>query len=376
MDNTNIVNNILAAKYDIVIPSDIEEIFNSSNVTEEIKILFLNKYLSDHNNDYKYIKSKLDNITSFNHKQLILKSILDEYYNKIVPDELKKSYINRFFNSTLPALKVITMQKDEAILLTHWVLYYAQILGFENIVILDNSSEDLQTKRILKFFSECGIKIIYNYCHPDCHKMKGGILSAEARQHRPEIKLMSLLDIDEFYYINDGGNISFNPKKIYNELLKLNSIITEDNPIMRVGQCYYNIPESWEINKGFLKKVILHSSYGEYIDGGQHLWDGEKDHPWGLKPYTFPVSNIGILHFHFRPFEHMVKMSKEKLQAKGVNVNDIEFIKKYRGHGSHVKKYLYISREQYYKDLESIPQNIKINIQESWKECNLPYPFI
>ena len=92
---------------------------------------------------------------------------------------------------------VITMQKDEKLLLKHFAAYYGDLFGYENIFIIDNGSS-WETKRVLADLTETGCNIMYDFDQPEDFSSKGAIIGKIASELAQRYDAFITLDCDEF----------------------------------------------------------------------------------------------------------------------------------------------------------------------------------
>ncbi len=59
-------------------------------------------------------------------------------------------------------------------------------------------------------------------------------------------------------------------------------------------------------------------------------------------------TNLMYLHFHYRPFEDMVRQSRWKLEGE-VDLSDPDVLREYKGRGHHVTQYLLMKKDDYIK---------------------------
>jgi hypothetical protein len=115
-------------------------------------------------------------------------------------------------------LKIILKTKNEGILLEKWLIYHDAIIGLENIVVLDNESDDEYTKEVYSKYKNLEV-IIY----------KGNINNIHFYNQNKEFyktflnkyRFITNLDTDEFLCYYDINGKKFNPFLINEKLNKI-----------------------------------------------------------------------------------------------------------------------------------------------------------
>lgn len=305
---------------------------------------------------------------------LILKAIdiLPEYSVFL---EIKENIERKINSNTISDSKfhVACMQKNEGTLLYTWAFYWGQVAGFENILILDNGSDDEETIRVLRLLEICGVKIEKSYIGKKCFEKKGLCLLEALKDYFGDESRAILVDCDEFYYsfANDGLP-SFNPKVVRESIIDDIKKLSQSQ-ILRLDKGLLNIPNSTDAYEWKPKRVLIPLQFNSYIDEGLHLYHWGEGKDLCVRGYTFKTSSrLGIIHFHNCYFKDIVEKAKEKLKGR-VTSFDREELLNYKGAGNHLIKYLLISEKEYLKGFENLN---KINISSSWDSTNLEFPYM
>jgi hypothetical protein len=118
-------------------------------------------------------------------------------------------------NAPRPVLGIVALQKDESLMLPSWLEYHSRIVPLENILVLDNFSEDPETLNILKAWKKKGLRVLYNQ---GPFAIKGSIISRAYHNVMPHVDIIIPLDADEFVVAFDGEQPVISKKKIYSYL--------------------------------------------------------------------------------------------------------------------------------------------------------------
>lgn len=177
---------------------------------------YLYRHKELHNFSNFDIKKILDHIGKSEEKDLNPHFNLD-YYNNTYGFNFqdKKEAINHFLNEGIQkgynydcnknyVLKVILPTKNEEFLIDYWIKYYSKLTGFENIIILDNNSNNEKVIDVYKKYPK--LFIIYTEFFMDLSK-EYHIFEELIEFIKPYCKYITKLDTDEFicnYKMIDG----------------------------------------------------------------------------------------------------------------------------------------------------------------------------
>ncbi len=259
---------------------------------------------------------------------------------------------------------VLMMQKNEGILLQAWIDYYTYIYSPHQIYIYDNGSTDQLTLEILDAAKSLDINV-FSMPGKEFFCNKGDIFLSFIKTNRSKYDYFYLVDCDEFL-VRFNGYENFNIVK---------NLIPEESDssieLYRINSAIWNVPKTTSGYYHEMRKLIVKNNFnGDHIDFGLHLFDF-KNNTDMYDARKIAATSIGLLHFHNRPFDVMVKTVKEKLEGR-VNYNDPEAIKKYAGDGVHLIKYLTMSESDYSNYLNN---NMKFDLSKEFFENSLRIPF-
>lgn len=270
-------------------------------------------------------------------------------------------------------IAVITMQKNESVMLPIWVNYYSKIFGIENLFIFDNASTSQDVKSYLNKIKLEGCNIVAADARSDFQN-KGDLLLRKAR----EIFLQGydfayFADADEFLISVDNEVPKVNKIKI---LTKFDELAGLESSVTRINIGWLNIPNTSKlyVDKYGTQKIIFRSDVPKEVvlDLGFHMYD------WGAHRDIdtfgkFNLSTFGLLHFHNKPYNDYIISAKMKLEGR-INLNDIDAMKKYNGSGSHLIGHLLNGEAAYYKSFESkLKSSVDIFDFENDLDLKIPY---
>lgn len=236
---------------------------------------------------------------------------------------------------------VLTMQKNEDLLLEQWITYYAKLFTMEGICIVDNGSTDENVLSTLEKYSNMGVRVVYDFNKPTDFENKGTVLKNLAQKHYSDFDYVFFLDADEFLFLeNDVRSFNYNADEI---IQYIDGLPKDQLYIYNIGSMFNNVPykQSQYIEIRPRRRVFFRGGTVKSIDLGFH--EGTCTKP--SKKYN---TKLSLIHFHNKPYEHKVRAAKEKMKLR-VDVNDTNKIKNYRGgKGVHLISTLLETEEEYY----------------------------
>jgi len=231
------------------------------------------------------------------------------------------------------------MQKDEELLLRPWLLYYGYLFGFENLYVYDNGSVSPAVQATLKAFEAAGVHVDYSCDAPTDFEHKGLRLGAKIKEFQAAAlyDVVLPLDCDEFIAINGAHGFACDRTEILAELQR----ISDGGTVCRITKCLENNPGYADLfHYATLTKSIVPVSAFLGIDHGFHQAS--------LPPsQTYGQTSLIHIHMHFKPFAQVVESAKNKL-APFVDVTDKAALDGFEGVGVHLKKYFFMSNDDYY----------------------------
>jgi hypothetical protein len=249
-------------------------------------------------------------------------------------------------------IAILTMQKNESVILPMWVDYYSKIFGIENLFVFDNGSTIQEVKEYLNRIKLQGCNIIAADERSDFQN-KGRLLLRKARElFLQGFDFAYFADADEFLIVVDNEVPQIKKEEI---LIKFDELVKAESAITRIGLGWFNIPNTSKLylDKYGTQKVILRSDVSNEVDLdlGFHMYD------WGQRRDIdlfgkFNPSAFGLLHFHNKPYSDYILFAKMKLEGR-VDLNNLNELKKYNGAGSHLIEAIVNGEAAYYHSFES-----------------------
>lgn len=237
-------------------------------------------------------------------------------------------------------IAIAMMARDEETRLEAWILYHANIVGFENLYIFDNGSISLQTCRILQMYEKRGVNVDRSHVGHRSFTRKGIIISNLFKKLEVffDYDLFIPMDCDEFISVQrSDGIVVFDRLEILSYLSSLQTercvLVASKARANILGYPGYFFPP-YDHHKVFFPRGVCLS-----MDEGFHTASSRTD---GNDRDT----SLMYLHFHYRPFKDMVRQSAWKLEGE-VDISNPAALREYKGNGHHVAQYLLLSKNDY-----------------------------
>ena len=216
--------------------------------------------------------------------------------------------------------KLFTIVKDEVDVIEDWIIYHGCMFGWNNIFVIDNFSSDGTWEKINEFKD-----LISIFREPDYSK-KGDYMRHLINVHCHEGEIAFPIDIDEFVvYYDRPNNIVYSDRELINNyinnlppctLYKANYIQASISKPEGYEKATNEINHGIYIDMGNLAKTFFNTSYYKgHIDHGNHI--NSADHH---------LTNICLVHYHYRNIEQMKKKILNNVQGLGYQ-NNLDFLK-------------------------------------------------
>ncbi len=244
------------------------------------------------------------------------------------------------------------MQRNEAVLLTPWVLYHGHLFGFENLFIFDNGSDDPATKATLSQLSSThGIHVDYSKNTKSDFEHKGDIFIDNILylDNTGKYDFFIPLDCDEFVCVGNPKSVpDFARDHIHSELAQHKN----SRDALVIEGCLYNSygRKDYYYYLG-VKKTFFAAGAAGSLDIGFH--DG-KSRLSDLKEST----KVMLIHLHNKPLDLLKKSAIQKLSGRVANFDEAT-LRSYAGLGEHLVRYFFMDEAQY---LNSFPKKSAIHI--------------
>lgn len=196
------------------------------------------------------------------------------------------------------SIKIFTIQRDEDDILEDWLRYHIYLFGKENIYVIDHKS-----KKSRETIKKYGVNLIL-YDGPFENYGKAKILTKTIHRYKGKSKLVIPIDIDEFIICIEKDQIICDNKKVIQELTKYANINELDAfkfksltiNATKHGDLLVNCNSYRHENKNKFNrwKSFYKTIFFKATDQGNH----------GFPEYEYHKTNMGLLHFHHRGFDH------------------------------------------------------------------------
>ena len=243
----------------------------------------------------------------------------------------------------MPAVKCVTMQRDESILLSAWLRYHGFLFGFDNLTVIDNGSVLPDVLELLDRATQAGVQVYRQFRSEEDYLRKGPITADVIRaiDHRHDYDFLFPLDCDEFIAVWTDQGPSVEPRVIAKALNALDSTSTH----FRISNCLYNDPgrPGWFWPQGG-QKGFFRSHSIDMLDHGYHTFSNKPD---------FVMKSCGFthLHFHHKPFDVQREHSLRKLSPL-VDITDAEAVAAHTGPGRHLLRNLSTTPAEYLRQFD------------------------
>ncbi|MCZ0964445.1 glycosyltransferase family 2 protein [Paracoccus benzoatiresistens] len=257
----------------------------------------------------------------------------------------------------------ICMQKNEGRLLQAWTLHHSNIFDAENVYILDNQSDDHNTKSVLEWAESCGVNVLRGF---DNFEFKGIEVSNLIQKINGQYDWFLPLDADEFVGVYKSGLFSMDRQDILHELR-----FSDPSKIIRMSNYVWSIPNSLMGYYTEARKTVIPRDLNIRLDIGFHLYSWDPACPGDtVASELFQKSSLCFAHIHNKPYDELIRSAKLKLE-KRVASFDRETLVNYKGAGNHLIKYFLMTRDEYES---SFPQG-KIPLGKAFFDAGLSLPF-
>jgi hypothetical protein len=261
----------------------------------------------------------------------------------------------------------IMMQRNENLLLTHWIHYHGALFGYENLYIFDNGSDNVEVKEYLgRLGPQYRLNLDYSKTTKADYEVKGDIVVQKIRELEAlsDYDFFIPLDCDEFVCVQNGSDISFSREAVLAELGKHRS----SPDALKITGCFYNCHGRKDYYYYLdVPKTFFAAGAAGSLDVGYH--DGKSR----LSPHSKPTA-IQLMHLHNKPFKTLKIHAELKLKGR-VRSMEPQDLRSYHGPGEHLIRYFFMTEAEY---LDSFPKETAIYIPEfaaTMDRMGTPLPF-
>jgi len=267
---------------------------------------------------------------------------------------------------------IFMMFKNEADLLYPWLVYHANLVGKENLMIFDNGSEETRTKAVVAQAKSEGFNIRYELSSADSFIHRGeiykGLINYFNENNAADFYL--LMDCDEFLAVNVDGQLSLSIDDIKQDLSKF---LNCDAPLsIHAGLDNHPYIHGLYIWAAGQQKTFFSKGIVDFLDLGFH--NGSTTSSNSPKK-----TNIVFIHFHFRRYMQMREMARAKLLHYTQDFTE-HGLRKYveeKRDGWHCALELMYKEEEYIDLFKSRRHHYKEHpqIRDSFNKLGLGLPF-
>lgn len=264
---------------------------------------------------------------------------------------------------TIDNLIVVMMQRNEGELFSLWIAFYEKIVPLKRIYVIDNGSDDDVTLEILSRHEARGLNVIRCFQSIEDFARKGAIVQSVIEAAGVAGRFALPCDCDELLYVRTTEGPSVKSKDIARHLRALAR--RDDKTAIRIGEQYYNIPNSVAGYKQQCKKLLFRERIPEALDNGYHYYS------FAEKVSIVPdigKSRLGYLHLHNKPFGALVASARRKIDSRSDSIRSSR-------EGRHLLHYLNMSETDYIRSFSERPADISIDAILSSVGLALPSGF-
>lgn len=202
------------------------------------------------------------------------------------------------------------MTKDDSALIETWIRYHGNLIGYDNLHILDNST-DTRIKNFYKQTSHLGYHL---HIYPECNlNTAESFINGIKNRVKHTCNFVTKFDTDEFLVVHDNGKYICNPEILNQEINQLdtgtnhyfyNSLPFYDSLKPTLASTYFAPPE---VHTNTDYKQIFTTKYEQQVDLGCH---GSRDIVGNNKKLT-------IIHYHRQDFQTQISNLKKVCISHG-----------------------------------------------------------
>jgi hypothetical protein len=241
------------------------------------------------------------------------------------------------------------MLKDEVSLTAPFLRYHAALFGADNLYVVDNGTTEPDVMKVLAAFEQEGVHVDRSFHTAEDYRRKGEIIGDLVKRldNQAAYDFYILLDCDEFVVLRSGSTYTCDPEAIHRYLETRRG----EPRILKVDTNLSNIPgrpgvfQAAEYSKTIFPRNVLGAT-----DHGHHAG-------WSRSGATdFVPCDIVYVHFHYRPFDEVVRFARQKLSAEmpPEDLADTERLRNFKGRGWHLVKYVLGDEDGYYTQFRGL----------------------
>jgi hypothetical protein len=207
-------------------------------------------------------------------------------------------------------IKLVCVSRNEYDLLEDFIRYHAMIVGFENIILLDNGSDHLDIPPLLNLLRSWGVEVIEA---PDRHGMtwKSELVTQTIFQHQDACDFIIPIDTDEFIVCSDDvlANQPFSKERILEQFQAL----SDEASLIKFPLTFHSMvnPEDVAYQHRVYRWPAREMKYFEpvynyrlmqgakcFFRAKHFVWGNEGNHDGVISSGEVVLSGLGLFHFH------------------------------------------------------------------------------
>ena len=240
-------------------------------------------------------------------------------------------------------VKIFVMLKNEDDLTLKWLKYHGSLVGYENLVVLDNGSDSPATTAALAWARERGVVVHSEFSTPVDFVKKGRIIERLIKQNdaKNPADFYLPLDCDEFVSVVTNDGVDCSRDALRAELIR--HLDSPDPLLIHAGLDNNPHKPGWFRWSPGQRKIFFAANTCEFLDHGYHCGMSRL----GTDPTR---TRIVYIHYHFKPFDTLVEHSRAKLLpfTQDFSAANMEkYSKDPNRPGTHCAVHLVRTREEY-----------------------------
>lgn len=227
--------------------------------------------------------------------------------------------------------KLFTVTKNEYDLIEDFILYYGNLFGFENLIVIDNGSDDEHVLQVYERYIPRGLTVVVEKGYEG--DRQASHFTKHMNLHKSSCDWLIGLDTDEFLAYKDGDD--YKCEDLVPRLEKFLSDLDQSYDKVCLNQLWSYCPittiqatrPALEITEFFnsntalcVRKRIFRASNFISVIVGNH--DGKTVRN---KEYVIPSNEFVYLHYHNTGFKRQIERARIICAAYGyININTDE----------------------------------------------------
>ena len=227
-------------------------------------------------------------------------------------------------------IKLVCVSRNEYDLLEDFIRYHGLIVGFENIILLDNGSDHPDIYPILEQLRSLGVEVIEA---PDREGMtwKSKLVTETIYQYKDACDFIIPIDTDEFMVCSDDVLASkpFSRERILQEFhvlsdeaslikfpLTFNSLVHPEDLCFEQGRYRWPAREIRHFEPVY--NYRLKQGAKCFFRAKNFVWGNEGNHDGLISEGEVVLSGLGLFHFHHTGSKRLFEKAAQWMDARGL----------------------------------------------------------